>query len=355
MAFRCRTYYFGAIENAFGNRKRADQTMPSQHLADPLRRFPVFRTSDPEEFRNALLSRFGASGADVRYGPGFRAQGNLVQLDGIGLVYGASSSGAAVDYPDADRVRLLTAMAGKGQATIGGKSIDIHTQQSCIVSQGQRIRLTTDDGHRWLNLRIDPAALEQKLAFLLGARPSGKLEFSSAVDRNHPQVQNLWRLVQFFSEQLDVASDPLPTPVLRELEGAILVAFLYANPHTFSDLLDRDPRDVAPSHVRRAEQYIEAHWDQAIGIETLVEVTGVGARAIFKGFQKSRGYSPMAFARMVRLRQARDRLCAPDPSTSVTNVAFACGFGNLGHFARDYRKAFGERPSETLARAARKT
>jgi len=32
-------------------------------------------------------------------------------------------------------------------------------------------------------------------------------------------------------------------------------------------------------------------------------------------------------------------------------VAFNCGFGNLGHFAREYREAFGELPSETLARA----
>ena len=59
----------------------------------------------------------------------------------------------------------------------------------------------------------------------------------------------------------------------------------------------------------------------------------------------------MAFARMVRLRHARERLSAPDPETSVTTVAFACGFGNLGHFARDYREAFGERPSVTLSRA----
>jgi transcriptional regulator GlxA family with amidase domain len=48
-------------------------------------------------------------------------------------------------------------------------------------------------------------------------------------------------------------------------------------------------------------------------------------------------------------------LSAPDAETSVTKVAFACGFGNLGHFARDYRKAFGERPSETLAQAMRTT
>jgi transcriptional regulator GlxA family with amidase domain len=32
----------------------------------------------------------------------------------------------------------------------------------------------------------------------------------------------------------------------------------------------------------------------------------------------------------------------------VTDVAFACGFSNLGHFAKGYYTQFGERPSATL-------
>ena len=230
----------------------------------------------------------------------------------------------------------------------------LDADRSCIISPGQKSALVGETGHEWLNLRIEPGAFERKLACLLGARPSGKLEFEPAVNRNSPRFRQLWQLVRFFAEQLDAASDQLPALVLRELEQTILVALLSANRHTFSDLLEREPSDTVPAHVRRAEEFIEAHWDQAIGIENLVEATGVGARAIFKAFQQTRGYSPMAFARMIRLRHAREMLSAPDAETSVTLVAFACGFGNLGHFARDYRQAFGERPSQTLARAARR-
>jgi transcriptional regulator GlxA family with amidase domain len=43
-------------------------------------------------------------------------------------------------------------------------------------------------------------------------------------------------------------------------------------------------------------------------------------------------------------------LMMPDKTTSVTSVAFDCGFTNLGHFAKDYGKYFGELPSETLNR-----
>ena len=328
--------------------------MLSRHTADPLQRFPVFRTSNSEEFRHALLTRFGASKAEIKRSEGLTARGNLVQLQSIGLAYGQSSIGARADFPEAERFRLFTALTGKGFATIGMNAMALDADRSCIISPGQKSALVGETGHEWLNLRIEPGAFERKLACLLGARPSGKLEFEPAVNRNSPRFRQLWQLVRFFAEQLDAASDQLPALVLRELEQTILVALLSANRHTFSDLLEREPSDTVPAHVRRAEEFIEAHWDQAIGIENLVEATGVGARAIFKAFQQTRGYSPMAFARMVRLRHAREMLSAPDAETSVTLVAFACGFGNLGHFARDYRQAFGERPSQTMARAARR-
>ena len=327
--------------------------MPSEPLASPLQRFPVFRTSDPEEFRHALLTRYGATNAEIKCSEGLTARGSLVQLQSIGLIYGQGSAPAWCDFPEAGRFRLFSALSGNGQTTIGKHAVALDADQCCIISPGQRVTLASEGGHEWFNLRIEPGAFENKLASLLGARPNGKLEFEHAIDRNAARFQYLWRLIRFLAEQLDTTSEQMPPLLLRELEQSILVAFLTANRHSFSDLLERDPADTLPCHVRRAEEFIEAHWDQAITIEKLVEATGVGARAMFRAFQQTRGYSPMAFAKMVRLRHARNMLCRPGPEASVTAIAFVCGFGNLGHFARDYRQTFGERPSTTLARALR--
>jgi AraC-like DNA-binding protein/mannose-6-phosphate isomerase-like protein (cupin superfamily) len=327
--------------------------MPFEPLANSLQRFPVFRTSDPEEFRHVLLTRYGATNAEIKSSEGLTARGSLVQLQSIGLIYGHGSTAASADFPETERFRLFSALSGKGLTTIGKHSIALDADQCCIVSPGQKVSIASNGAHEWFNLRIEAGAFERKLAYLLGARPNGRLEFEPTVNRNSPRFRQLWRLMDFFAEQLDATSDQLPALVLRELEQTILVAFLTANRHSFSHLLEREPKDTLPSHVRRAEDFIEAHWDEAITIEKLVEATGVGARAIFRAFQQTRGYSPMAFARMIRLRHAREMLSAPAMETSVTAVAFVCGFGNLGHFARDYRETFGERPSETLARATR--
>jgi transcriptional regulator GlxA family with amidase domain len=116
-------------------------------------------------------------------------------------------------------------------------------------------------------------------------------------------------------------------------------------------LLDAEPYDSAPWQVRRAEDYIEAHWNSPITVEKLAEVTNTSARSIFRAFKASRGYSPMAFAKKLRLKRARAMLQFPKSVSSVIGVAFSCGFSNLGHFAKDYRLEYGEAPSTTLKRS----
>ena len=91
--------------------------MPSKQLADPLKRFPVFRTSDSEEFRNVLLTRFGASKAEVKQPSKLRARGSLVQLENISLVYGYGSSG--VEPGPADQRKHEHRHARRGVHPIG--------------------------------------------------------------------------------------------------------------------------------------------------------------------------------------------------------------------------------------------
>lgn len=103
--------------------------------------------------------------------------------------------------------------------------------------------------------------------------------------------------------------------------------------------------------VRRAEEYIETHWNQPITITSLARATAASARSIFYHFKSSRGQSPMSFLKQVRLEHAREMLERSGISRSVTEIAIECGFGNLGHFAGDYLKRFGEHPSDTLKRS----
>jgi transcriptional regulator GlxA family with amidase domain len=146
----------------------------------------------------------------------------------------------------------------------------------------------------------------------------------------------------------------MATPALQEFEQLLIVSFLTANRHNFSDQLKREQRSSAPWQVRLVEEYIDANWNRPITVETLSAASQASARSIFKAFKEARGYSPMAFVKSVRLNHARRMLQSPEGPISVVAVAYSCGFLNPGHFARDYRLAFGELPSATLSRAKHK-
>jgi transcriptional regulator GlxA family with amidase domain len=155
------------------------------------------------------------------------------------------------------------------------------------------------------------------------------------------------------AEQLDQDAAALPAAVYRELEQAIQIAFLSASRHAHSGTLDAQARLPDARVVTRLEGFIEANWREAITVEWLVSEAGVSGRSLFRAFERDRGYSPMAFVRAVRLRRARAILLSGDPGVTVASAASACNFANPGHFARHYREAFGELPSQTLLRGQR--
>ncbi|WP_407146500.1 helix-turn-helix domain-containing protein [Bradyrhizobium sp. ORS 86] len=58
--------------------------------------------------------------------------------------------------------------------------------------------------------------------------------------------------------------------------------------------------------------------------------------------------TPLAALRRFRLECARKELSDPHLGVAVAGAVQRWQLGNPGRFAADYRKAFGESPSETL-------
>jgi len=109
----------------------------------------------------------------------------------------------------------------------------------------------------------------------------------------------------------------------------------------------------AASTVKTVKQYVDQHWDRPLSVNDLARAADVNARTLFKRFKLACGFTPQEYIKWVRLQHAREMLQRADKSTTVLGVSLRCSFQNQGHFARDYRLAFGERPSDTLARARR--
>jgi AraC family ethanolamine operon transcriptional activator len=103
--------------------------------------------------------------------------------------------------------------------------------------------------------------------------------------------------------------------------------------------------------VRRVRDFALAHKDEPISIPQLCQTFHVSRRTLQYAFQDVNGISPSAYLRTLRLNGVRRALRAPEhPFAEVQDIAAQWGFWNPSQFACDYKKLFGERPSDTLVR-----
>ncbi len=320
----------------------------------PLSQSPVVRTRDPEEMRNALFTVYGATRFAAAKAGDFTGVANYLTLSNIGLGFCGYGAKTVVEFPEGDFARLQVGLKGKAGVVLGSTTtILVNEQQLGITPPGQPATIMFEPGFEQLIVRIKTTALENALATLLGAKPRGALMFDPTAPPKEPTARLLRELTVFLANQLNSTAAQLPKPMLLELEQALIVTFLSANRHNFTEVLESPVKEPAPLVLRLAEEYIEANWARAITIEELASHTNTSIRSLYAAFKKHRGYSPMRFAKTVRLRRSKQMLLEGNPRTSVSQIAFKCGFGNLGHFASDFRQMFGELPSEVFARAQR--
>ena len=128
----------------------------------------------------------------------------------------------------------------------------------------------------------------------------------------------------------------------------------------FEDLLVAvaPPERLAPgAHcrrgARRAEAFIQEHWRKSISLADLCRAASVPERALRQGFGELYGVSPMAYLRTVRMHAAREELRRTERERLISEVALGCGFPHFGRFSVDYRRTFGQTPSETRNRRRR--
>ncbi|WP_345778955.1 AraC family transcriptional regulator [Bradyrhizobium ontarionense] len=320
---------------------------------EPLHRHALIRTSNAEVLRDLAERRLGAERVDFRHAERFEAVVNLIELETIGLAFGTTSCDMVSDHRAADFIRVQIALKGRAVSCARGDATDVNEHQFAVAPAGVPWQMACQGGHRRLTLRLDPKVLRQRLAALVGVQPRADYAIDPVIPADDPQARSLIRLLDFLTTQLNEQDAAFPAAVYRELEDAVHVAFLCASRHRFRDML-LDPAPMPDfGLVKRLEDYIEANWREPMTIERLAREGGVSARSIFRVFERVRGYSPIAFAKSVRLRRAHEMLRSGDPAVTVAAAAAACNFGNAGHFARYYRATFGELPSVTMARAER--
>jgi AraC-like DNA-binding protein len=253
----------------------------------------------------------------------------------------------SLELPESDLLRVQVPVTGSGALAVGRRAVTVDPARASLSTGSATIEFGPH--LQQIVWRIPPSAMIAKLGALTGSPIVPNLAFALAFDLEAPKGAAFRSLLGSFVRIIGAHDVPPAQPILAEMEQALLVAFLYASPHNYRSRLDGDAPDVGPGVIRRAESYIEAHWNEPLTIEALAEIAGTSARSLFRTFRQSRGCSPLDFIRRIRLARARSRLENEEGGT-VAEIALACGFGNPGRFSKEFAAAYGELPSAVLQR-----
>jgi len=103
--------------------------------------------------------------------------------------------------------------------------------------------------------------------------------------------------------------------------------------------------------IKIIKEYLSEFPQEPVTVSQLCSITGASERTLQYAFLERYGVTPKTYLKTFRLNNVRRELWKSDPETTkVNDVASLWGFWHMGQFAADYRKLFGELPSETLKR-----
>jgi AraC-like DNA-binding protein len=99
-----------------------------------------------------------------------------------------------------------------------------------------------------------------------------------------------------------------------------------------------------PAPVVSAKEFVQAHVEEAISLEQVVEHVHVSRFYFCKLFKKATGLTLTEYIARVRVEKAK--MLLGDPSRRISEIVFASGFGSIPRFNSVFKRHVGMPPTE---------
>jgi AraC family ethanolamine operon transcriptional activator len=297
----------------------------------------------------ATVEEMQAAAGDVRYaqlGPG-RLRGRYFAVQAAGLRIGAEEWSLGilrVGHAPRGAVTFLVPVGHGGSPRIQRRPVA--AGDVVVRFGGEELDYRSAGPARLVTVSVEGTALDAHLRALLG-RPLGELRLQGRLNGLRTDDRALLRLCLELAGRAAVGPQVLGDPAFawkleRRVLGLLLAGFETACPPS----APRRGRALA----RRAEAWLRQSLAEPPTIAALCCALHVSPRTLHEAFREHLGTTPKAYLKVLRLNAARHDLLEGGANKRVTDAALDWGFLHFGWFARDYRRLFGETPSQTLQR-----
>ena len=308
----------------------------------------VFAFADPGQYA------VGIRAADVTVTPtaagDFRAMIARIDFERLWMQR-VSESAPLIKFSAVHRARApILFLTRANQPAIRHGGVEVSGDDIVVYGSGVSIHHRTTTPCQWGSMSLSPDDLARAASVMVGR------ELSAPADtyRVRPDPEHLAHLRELHATAGKLAwsaPEVLAHPeAARSLEDALTRAMLRCLTDGARLETDRGFRNHL-AVMARLEDFLAANPSRPLYLSEICAAANASERTLRLCCQEHLGMRPVRYLWLRRMHLARRALqIAGEASTTVTSIAMAHGFWELGRFSVAYRGLFGEPPLTTLRR-----
>ncbi len=250
---------------------------------------------------------------------------------------------------------LLHFEKGIFSVSVNMENMEISEECYVFVESGMLHSITSETDYKESALLFSPSVLSTRNIDsaeqnLIEPLIHGNLTLPRFITPDMPifeEFNRLYRQIAALFRQVNDRRDDQynVSGAAAQLKCKALMMLLISALHEHN-LLTASSHDLAPrvEALKAVLSYINDNYSEKIYIKDLAALMNLNEQYFSRFFKKTLGRTCVDYINDVRIRHAMKLLRTTD--TPVLDIAYSCGFGNIGHFIQTFKRATGKKPLE---------
>lgn len=244
---------------------------------------------------------------------------------------------------------------GEYQVEINMTGQNIRQECFCFLNSGELHHLFSQKEYAEQAVVFSPAviafdSLDASWLEIIHPLAGHEISFPAFLYSDHPAfpgiLEEFHRIQYAFCRDQPERSDQytvtLPSDQLRVKAALLNILALLQE---YGLLVETRPASPPQIQVlKRALTYIRQNYQKKIYVVELARLANMNEQYFCRFFKKALGKTPVAYINEIRIHEAVRLLRKTE--LSVMEICLECGFHNLGHFMKEFRKSTGQTPMQ---------
>ena len=309
------------------------------------------RTTDVDEAADALGRVYVAAELTPIDTKSVNMQMNALQLPLLTVGYLGFGADVAIRADDVTAYYIDAPLSGSAVSRWrDGGLVKTTTGSVAVFTPGTPCLLDWSGDCGQICLKVSEQQMRWQLEAMLNRPVRERITFDRQLNLSTTAANDWYHLLRLLAREARQPGGLLSHRLaVGNLQLLLIEGLLQIQPHNYTEALTESEGPTSAAVAKRAIDLLHEHPETPWSSAELARATGASARTLQRAFEQSGQPSPMLYLQRLRLQRVHAELAANSPdAVTVTMVAGRWGFVHLGRFAGQYRRLFGETPSETL-------